>query len=252
MNLIITTLSNKKQQYINYFYEYILSLRDTGYKDDILVLLYGTFNDELFLFLKKNKVLFNIKKESEIINNQRIIDIYNMMNILNYDRFLITDVDIWFQDSIYSLFNKMNDKFIYTSDIPINQQIIGLEYQNIFKNKQDEINSIDKYNDIIYNNKTIINCGVFGARKDVLINKLNQYINFSQKTYNIYGLDTIIFNSIYNKNEDIILKYKYNYLSKQKPKLINGIYYTHEDERIVIIHNAGSTAKKNIYSYKKV
>ena len=252
MNLIITTLSDKKQQYINYFYEYIVSLRDTGYKDDILVLLYGTFNDELFLFLKKNKVLFNIKKESEIINNQRIIDIYNMMNILNYDRFLITDVDIWFQDSIYSLFNKMNDKFIYTSDIPINQQIIGLEYQNIFKDKQDEINSIDKYNDIIHNNKTIINCGVFGARKDVLINKLNQYINFSQKTYNIYGLDTIIFNSIYNQNEDIILKYKYNYLSKQKPKLIDGMYYTHEDEKIVIIHNAGSVAKKNIYSYKKV
>jgi len=250
MNLIISTISNKDKKYINYLYEYIISLRNTGYNDDILILLYGNFNNEILNFLKKYQVLIIYQKNTNLINNQRIFDIYNLLNILKYEKILVTDIDIWFQDSIYSLFDKMNDKFIYTSDIPENNKIIGLTYQNIFINKEEEIQIINKYNNIINNYQTIINCGVLGGKKNILKNKFKEYIEFSKKTYNKYGLDTIIFNSIFNSNKDNIIKYKYNYLTKQKPKLINGIYYTHENEKIVIMHNAGNIIKKNPYRYK--
>jgi len=252
MNLIITTISDTNEKYINYLYEYITSLKDNGYNGNVLVLLYGTFKENVYHFLKENKVLVHFKKKSKLINNQRIIDIYNILDTLNYDKILITDIDIWFQDNINLLFNKINNKFIYTSDVPVNEHIIGLAYSNIFKNKNDENISLNKHNDIINDHQTIINCGVFGGRKDVLKNKLNEYIKFSKKTYDVYGLDTVIFNSIYNKDKDIILRYKYNYLTKQNPKLINGIYYTHDNDKIVVMHNAGSVVKENIYSYKKV
>jgi len=244
MNLIITTLLNRRKIYYDYLFVYIKSLIDSGYTDDILIITYGKIEDNISEYFKKNKILIHPidYKESDIINNKRVYDIYKLLPILDYDKILITDIDISFQGSIYPLFNMMNDKFIYTSDEPAMYKK-GIQYLNMFHNSDDEKAALYKFNEIIKENKSIINCGVLGGRKDVLINKLNNYFDYSKTIVEKYGKDTIVFNMIYNKEKDLIIKDKYNYLTKRGLNLIDGIYYTDDNNEIVVLHDAGSDAK---------
>ena len=75
-------------------------------------------------------------------------------------------------------------------------------------------------------------------------NKLTKYKEIIKLTNDSYGLDTCIFNYIFDEHNDILLDSTYNYLTKQDFIIKNGIYYDTNGTKINILHVAGQSRDK--------
>lgn len=253
-NLFITSISSElkpgEKSLFNYklFYEeYIDSLRNLGkYNNDILVLNYGVdlpkINDSR-LFIE-NKKLFTWH------NNQRYLDIHNLN--INHDIIYITDIDIWFQDSVETLFKiaQYTEGYVYTPDT--NKSFNGnkVPWDSVFIRKEDEQNFFCRVKEIKKNFSYAPNMGISGGKIQYVNNKMKNYANKFSQVRDNYGADALIM--IYNFNKgDIVLPPRFNWLTKRGMKKENGFWVDESHSKIIAIHLASSVRKNETeYFYR--
>ena len=199
--LIYTTLFTGNQKYIDLFYDWIFSIRTLGqYNGEILIGDYGVDQSIIdnLKYLENTKIVKLPNRNKQTISNYRNVDMIPILEEYDDDyKFVHFDVDIWFQDEINSLFDKLDD---------IDGCYFGLEQRRLCRWRGPEKEEIiQKYNNI----QTELNGFVFGGwiagKKKPYIEKLKLMKKTFESdgwTYNEWGTDQCMITYLFDKEKD--------------------------------------------------
>jgi len=183
MNLIYTVLSTDDQIYLNYLYDWVISIKTLGnFKGEILIGECGNQNIDIEKFNKYGVNVINLpERDVRTISNYRNIDMIPILE--KYDtnyKFAHFDVDIWFQNDLNPLFDELDN---------IEGCYFGTEQGRScgWRGPNDE-DMIKEYGDKQNKNNGFIFGGWIAGKYKPYLEKLNKMKN----NYNSPGWDTNI------------------------------------------------------------
>jgi len=198
--LIYTTLFIDDQKYAELFYDWVFSIRTLGeYKGDILVGDYGIKKEFIDRFKNYNINFVKLPDRGKYtISNYRNIDMIPILEKYDIDyKFAHFDVDIWFQNSINPLFEKLDN---------IESCYFGIEQGRMCRwrgpNEQIEI---DKYNTIQQKLNGFVFGGWIAGRYKPFLEKLKLMRDtFNSPGWNLdeWGTDQCMVTYLFDFNKD--------------------------------------------------
>jgi len=201
---------------------------------NIVIIDYGLNNSQKAQLLKEKVILFKGTKKYHIVN-KRFFDARKFLSKDKYDQILFIDGgDTIFQEDIADVFNKDKNTFRV---VPLGMEVLFFEwfiFDNFEKKIKEKIWKIVK-------NKTVINAGVIFAPYNKFLSLCDDMEKLI-KDKDAFGPDQIILNYYLYQKGFIFLDSKYNFMMSTEEKgfiVKKGIFYKHNGEKIVIVHNAG-------------
>jgi hypothetical protein len=236
MNAIITWANDDNKTFLS---EFIVSLRTLGkYTDKVIVIDYGL--PDWFKNIFSGDIEF-VPCENEDIN----IETHKFLSILplisNYDKLVLLDADMWFQENINYLFEY----------IPENGTLCATEQNNFFfKFQEGFVDLLAREEDIkkVYKIKELfgvqINAGFVAGSSKTLFNKFSLYSNMLDEGLikKKYGADQLFLNIDFNTTKDDASYSEYNTIVTNAINLGKdlGVHKKEKDVVAKILHVACS------------
>ncbi len=230
-----------------YLLEWAISLRTLGhYQNEIFILDYGIDHPIKRALESLNirfirRVLPNGYKEKLIVN-RRLLDVIPIIEEYPTDTtFVHFDADIWFQDDIQHLFQKIEHCHgcVYSTEISRNRPLRG----KIKQYPTEWTIMMKKYDFLLDQFGGHINGGFMGGNALSFLNKLYQFQKLVQSGFisdQEWGSDQFAMNYLYNESTDQADAYKWNcvlsdaiaenkilYTKRKVKEKIAGVHYFH-------------------------
>lgn len=249
MNLLLTALYNIKERYDNSI-DYMLKSRekfDTNILDNRLIILCDdvSISTEKEQFIVSNYTNLIIKKEPlvETRYNFGVNRLFNFLHFLKnndeYDKVLLTDVDIIIQCDPFNLNDDLTDNYIIGRELYNRIFDFGCANNKLFKYVFEMLNEIDIFKKMMIKNRSEVYC--FGC----IYSKRENLILLIEKILNIVNIMTINNSNLFEIVDQSILNYLIYTNVINNVKKYNSIF----DEPIV--HFAGRGIENEIIRNKK-
>lgn len=246
-SLVWGAVGAKDELFNTFALEWAISLRYlANYQDDALLLDYGLEENTRKILKKLDIRLFPcFSRGYYMVGNTRYVDVFDILNQNYYDyNIALFDIDIWFQDSLTSLFkeiDKKEDGVLFSAE---KKDIIGHKIDRGPNDSVERIRIRAQYLKIGKMYGGIINSGFFAAQfRSVLIKLVNVKTMFSN-LYEIprWGTEQFFINMLFDFEIDRANAYKWNCVI---PDLYirDNIFYTNRlgrEEKVVGVHCYGS------------
>lgn len=231
-NIIITCSNEKNSSFlIDHWYKSLKKNVNLN-NIDVMVIDYG-LSEKSRQRLRKEKVILSKGNDRYHIVNGRFFDAGSYLKKNKYDQVLFVDGgDVIFQEDFSGMFDKDKDTFRV---VPLSMEVLFFEWF-LFNNFSEKIKQkIWK----VIRNKPVINAGVIFAPAGKFI-KLASEMSKLIKNKRAFGPDQIVLNYFLYKSEYKFMDRKYNFMvSTEDFKVVDGIFYTKNGNKVSIVHNAG-------------
>jgi hypothetical protein len=233
-NIIITAANAKIGDFV--FQHWLNSLKqNVNLKNiDILVIDYGLTSSQKINLEKEGVIIMSGLKKYHIVN-KRFFDAATFLKKHEYNQVLFIDSgDVIFQGEIAPIFNSTTEYFRVA---PLGKRILFYKWF-VFNHFEKEIKrEIWK----VIRNRPVINAGVIFAPANKFIQLCDEMESLIRDKEE-FGPDQIIVNYHLYKDKIKFIDSKYNFMMSTAYagfKLIDGVFYKLNGEKIVIVHNSG-------------
>jgi hypothetical protein len=248
MNTLVWGAVGAKDELFNTFtLEWAISLRYlANYNGDACILDYGLEEKTRNVLKKLDIRLFPcMSRGFDMIGNTRYVDVFDIINMNYFDyNIALFDIDIWFQDSLDSLFkriSKKEDGILFAAE---KKDIIDQKINRGPNNSREKIKIRSQYIKLGKSYGGLINSGFFAGQFRSVLIKLADIKTMFANLYEIprWGTEQFFVNMLFDFKIDQADGYKWNCVI---PDLYirDGIFYTDklfEEEKVVGVHCYGS------------
>lgn len=260
MNTAVITSCDRNMQE-NLEFDFLTTLRGrAGYKGKIVLLDYG-ISEDIRERIEKNFDVQVVACEKKIgVCGQRYCHLPSVINSLEPEitsLLLIDGGDIWFQNSIFPIFEATENKIGCVEERPImgEDEWTQLGLDNLTAETQEEILKYSR-------GYHVKNSGMIAGPREMLVSMAEAiYNDICKMGIHFFGLDQILFNYEFMKLSEekrTTLDMDYNFVLVTNKELFyvkeEDVYCKSNDQLITVVHNAGAAWRvlerkfKNKYS----